>query len=113
LGAAIATTTQSILSRIGARPIEDLVNLPIMSDLDALALMKLLRTSIPAAFQLEPPLGALVTAQMVLLSLEHGSCPESAHGYTGLGGGLHGTELHHLSYRLGKLGVDLNRRLDD
>jgi predicted ATPase len=113
LAAALGATTSGILERIGGRPIEDLIDLPMMADPDALALMKLLRSCLPAAFQLEPALGAFMTAQMVLLSLEHGTCPESAHAYSALGGGLHDTELHPLSYRFGKLGVDLIRRLDE
>jgi predicted ATPase/signal transduction histidine kinase len=113
IGQAIGRTLGEILQRIGDRPIEALIDLPVMTDLDSLALMRLLRNCIPAAFQLDPPLGAYLTAQMVALSLEHGNCPASASGYAALAGVVHATELHHLAYRFGKLGVELNRRLDD
>jgi histidine kinase len=114
LGAAIASSIGGILQRLGDRKIEDLVELPAMTDLDALALMTVLRNSIPAAFQIEPPLGVLVCAQMVLLSLEHGNCAASAHGYVAFGAGmLRNSELERLIYPFAKLGVALNRRLDD
>jgi predicted ATPase/signal transduction histidine kinase/tRNA A-37 threonylcarbamoyl transferase component Bud32 len=113
LGRAIGATIGAILQRIGDREIEQLIDLPVMTELDPLALMTLFRDGMPAAFQLEPPLGAFITAQMVLLSLEHGNCTASARGYGAFAGVLHGTELHHLAYRFGKLGVELNLRLDD
>ncbi len=113
LGAGIQAAIGEIVQRIGARPIEDLIELPAMTDLDALALIKVLQSSIPAAFQLEPPLGAVMTARMVLLSLDHGNCPASASAYATFAGVLLETPLHDLAYRFGKLGVELNRRLDD
>jgi signal transduction histidine kinase len=93
--------------------LEDLVELPAMTDVDALALMKVLRSSLPAAFQLQPALGALLTARMVLMSLEHGNCSASAQAYGTFAGVLLESPLHDLAYRFGKLGIDLNRRLDD
>ncbi|HEY0477799.1 MAG TPA: AAA family ATPase [Kofleriaceae bacterium] len=113
VGPAIGATIAAVVQRIGGRPIEDLIELPVMTDPDALALMTLLRNGLPAAFQLEPPLGALMSARMVVLSLEHGNCPASAHGYCAFAGSLHGTALDHLSYRFARLGVELNRRVDD
>ncbi|HET7504204.1 MAG TPA: AAA family ATPase [Kofleriaceae bacterium] len=112
-GPAIGQAIGAILERVSGRPIESLIDLPAMTDLDSLAVMALLRTCIPAAFQTEPALGALLTAQMALLSLEHGNCPSSAQGYATLAGVLHGAGLHHLAYPFGKLGLDLNHRLDD
>jgi signal transduction histidine kinase len=50
---------------------------------------------------------------MVRLSLVHGNCPSSAHAYATFSGVLLETPLHELSYRFGKLGLELNRRLDD
>ena len=113
LGAGIEAAIGEILQRIGGRPIEALLDLPAMTDLDAQALMVVLRSSIPAAFQLEPPLGAFMTAQMVRLSLVHGNCPASAYAYATFAGVLLETPLDELSYRFGKLGLELNRRLDD
>jgi hypothetical protein len=75
--------------------------------------MTVLRNCIPAAYQIEPPLGLLMSAHMTLLSLEHGNCPATAHGYVAFGTGLYRSELSHLAFRFARLGVDLNRRLDD
>jgi signal transduction histidine kinase len=84
-----------------------------MTDPDALALALLLRNCMPAAFQSDPRLGALIVAQIVLLSLEHGNCPSSAQAYGVLPLAVRGTPLGHLAYRFGKLGFELNERLDD
>jgi predicted ATPase/signal transduction histidine kinase/tRNA A-37 threonylcarbamoyl transferase component Bud32 len=113
LGAGIEAALGEILQRIGPRPIEELLALPAMTDLDSLALMVLLKNTLPAAFQLEPPLGAFMTTQMVLRSLTHGNCPASANAYGTLAGVLLESPLGELSYRFGKLGLELNRKLDD
>ena len=112
LGPAIGATIGAIMQRLAGRPIGQLIDLPAMTDPDALALMALYPSVLPAAFQVEPPLGAFLTAQMVLLSLEHGHCPASAPGYAAFPAVLLRTELRHLAYDFGRLGVELNRRLD-
>ena len=112
LGPAIGATIGEIMQRTGGREIEQLIELPAMTDPDALALIELYRCVLPAAFQVEPALGAFLTAQMVLLSLEHGNAPSSAHGYSAFPVVLLDTDLRHLAYRFGRLGVDLNHRLD-
>ncbi|MEO7732118.1 MAG: serine/threonine-protein kinase PknK, partial [Kofleriaceae bacterium] len=111
--AATAATTGKILQRIGGRSIDQLLDLPVMTDLAKLALIELLRRCVPAAYQAEPALAAFSTAQMVLLSLEHGNCAASAQAYCSMAGILHQAEHHALAYRFGELGVELNRRLDD
>jgi predicted ATPase/signal transduction histidine kinase len=114
LGAGIGATIAAVLQRIGERSIEDLLELPAMTDLDSLALMTVLRNSVPAAFQIQPMLGVFISAQMVLIALERGNCASAAHGYASLGTSLlNDPELGHLAYRFARLGVDLNRRLDD
>ena len=109
----IAATIAEIVAAIDERPIEDLVALPEMTDPGSLQLMVLFNNCMPAAFQCEPVLGAYVTAQMVLLSLERGNCPVSAHAYCAFSRVIRDTELHRVAYRFGKLGFALNRRLDD
>ena len=113
LAPAIVAAIAEIVQRIGSREIETLLELPAMTDLDSLALTRLLRNCVPAAFQAEPPLGAYITAQLVLVSLAHGNCPSSAQGYGLFASLLHDGPLHHLAYRFGKLGLELNRRHDD
>ena len=113
IGAGIQAAIGDIVQRIGARQIEDLIDLPEMTDLDALALSVVLRNCCPAAFQRDAPLGAYMTAQIVLLALEHGHCATSAYGYCTFAGVLLATPLQDLGYRFGKLGLELNRRRDD
>jgi len=113
VAAAIEAAIGEIMQRIGSREIEELIDLPAMTDPDALALTLLLRNCIPAAFQAEPALGALITSQIVLLSLEHGNGPSSALSYGVLTSILRGTPLNHLALRFGKLSLELNNRLDD
>ncbi|HMG56044.1 MAG TPA: ATP-binding protein, partial [Kofleriaceae bacterium] len=113
LGPAIHAAIGEILQRIGDRPIEQLVELPAMTDLDALTLMAVLRSCMPAAYQLDAPLGAYMTTQIVLLSLEHGNCAASALGYGTLAGVLLATPLDDLAHQFARLSVELNRRLDD
>jgi len=111
--AGMRTTTATILRRIDGRTPAQLVDLPAMTDLDTLALVGLLRDGTPAAYQSEPALAAFMTAQIVLLSLDRGNCPASAQAYCAFAGILHSAELHDLAYEFGRLGVELNRRLDD
>src|SRR6185503_2935165 len=112
IGPAIGATIGAIMERLAGRDIAQLIDLPAMTDPDALALMALYPSALPAAFQVEPPLGAFLTAQMVLLSLEHGNCAASAQGYSAFPAVLLRTELRHLAYDFGRLGLELNRRLD-
>ncbi|HSS01954.1 MAG TPA: AAA family ATPase [Kofleriaceae bacterium] len=114
IGAAIGATLGAILQRLGDRKVEELLELPAMTNLDALALMIVLGNSIPAAFQIEPPLGVLVCAQMARISLEHGNSAASAHGYAAFGGAmLRNPELERLAFPFARLGLELNRPLDD
>jgi signal transduction histidine kinase len=113
LAEAVRATIAEIVAVIGDRRIEDLIDLPVMSDRDSLALMELFSNCMPAAFQREPALGAYVTAQMVRRSLEHGNCSLSTHAYCAFTRVLLDTDHRHLAFRFGQLGVALNRRLDD
>ena len=113
LGPALEAAVGEILHGLAGREIEALIDLPEMTDLDALALMTVLRNACPAAYQVEAVLGAFMTTQMVLLSLEHGNGPASAYAYGTLAGVLLMTPLHELAHRFSRLGLDLNHRRDD
>jgi len=110
---AVPAMVREILHRLTEHEVEQLLELPAMTDLDALSLTSVLRNAFAAAFNVEPLLTDYIVAQIVLLSLEYGNCAASAYAYTLLARLLHGGPLHALSHRFGELGVALNRRLDD
>jgi predicted ATPase/signal transduction histidine kinase len=103
-----------ILDRCAQLPIESLLELPVMSDPDKIALMSLLKCLLPPAYQTNQQLFALITCKMVTLSLASGNCPLSANGYGSFAPILSGMlGRYEDAYRFGKLGVDLSKRFDD
>lgn len=96
------------------RDIEGLLDLPLMTDPDRLALMSVLFHCIPSAYQVNPQLFALICCKMVSLSIEHGNAPVSAKGYGSFGVILSGMLGNYRDAdRFGKLGVDLCEKLGD
>src|SRR5262245_12628521 len=76
---------EQIRSQLGSRAIEDAVDLPLMSDLESLAVVDILtRILIPAA-QTDQNLHALITSRAVRLSLERGNCDASCLAYLTFG----------------------------
>jgi PAS domain S-box-containing protein len=70
--------------RLGSRPIEQLVELPKMSDPDWLAAMDVLASLILPAQLTDNNLEDLVLVQMANLSLQHGNCDASCYAYASL-----------------------------
>ncbi|MEH2267069.1 MAG: AAA family ATPase, partial [Nostoc sp.] len=104
------TTTSSALQKIdeqlSGREIAELVELPVMSDPTAIAAIQLLRLLFMAVYVTKPELLPLLSARMVLLSLEFGNTPASTIGYV-----LHGMVLCtflgdvETGYRFGQLAL--------
>src|SRR6516225_4254409 len=70
---------------LGDRTIEDLVDLPLMQDQEALATLDLLNSlSVPALY-VDANLGALTLCRAVNLSLEHGNTDAAPANYAGIG----------------------------
>ncbi len=69
----------------GNRSIEDLAELPKMSDPYKIAAMRILTALIPAAFVAMPNLFPLIIFKMLNLSFKYGNSPESAICYNGYG----------------------------
>ena len=113
----IASKTEEVMAfvfaRIAKTPIESLIDLPRLHDRDKVALIELFYRSMPAAYQAEPPLSALMAIAGVAVSIEHGNCPASAVSYTTVAMVLRSMGLEDWAARFGKLGFDLNKRLDD
>src|SRR3954452_5762926 len=105
---------QRIWSTIGDRPIEALVELPLMSDPVSLATLDvLIKFALPALYT-DANLLSLVTCRAVNLSLESGNCDASSLAYSVLGfiaGPRFGD--YQAGFRFGQLGYDLveKRRL--
>lgn len=75
---AIAETT----ANMNGREIQDLINLPEMTEAQPLAIMRILSSAIALAYQAVPQLFPLIVLKQVNLSLKHGNAPLSAFTYT-------------------------------
>ena len=97
-----------IWRQLGARAIEQLVDLPLMIDPDCRATLDVLSVFATPAWHADENLHDLVGAHMANLSLEHGNSDGSCHAYALLGRIL-GSNLgqYQAGFRFGKLAVDL------
>ncbi|WP_438044555.1 sensor histidine kinase [Sorangium sp. So ce128] len=94
--------------KVGSRPLEELLDLPTMTDPDCRATMDVLSScDVPALFS-DKNLLSLLVARMVNLSLEHGNSDASCLAYVRLGS-LLGSHFgdYRAGFRFGKLGLDL------
>jgi PAS domain S-box-containing protein len=99
---------QRIWERLGARAIEALIELPVMSDAASLATMDVLTKLEPPASHTDANLLLLITCRAVNLSLERGNCDASCIAYVRLAktaGARFGD--YQTLYRFGRLGYDL------
>ena len=76
---------ERIWSQLGSRAIEDLIDLPLMSDPASLATLDVLTKLVPPALYTDANLLSLVVCRAVNLSLEHGNCDASCFAYVRLG----------------------------
>jgi predicted ATPase/C4-dicarboxylate-specific signal transduction histidine kinase len=112
IGARIGFCVGSIMERTADA--DDLLDRPFRGDDRVELLMHILMGAAPAAFQVDPKLLALICAELVMLTLEHGNCPVSAYAYGAFGCALAaGPRDFANAYRFGKIGYDLNRKLGD
>ncbi len=75
---------ERFFSLLGDRPIEELADLPEMTDPERHALMALMANMLGPAFLSDSVFFALIALEMSNISLEHGNCELSAFGYGGL-----------------------------
>ena len=103
-----------IWSQLGSRSIEDLVDLPMMTDPASLATLDVLTKVFAAAMYTEANLACLVICRAVNLSLERGNCDGSTFAYVMLGA-VAGARFGDYAdgFRFGQLGYELveQRRL--
>ncbi|GET42246.1 trifunctional serine/threonine-protein kinase/ATP-binding protein/sensor histidine kinase [Microseira wollei] len=76
---------QILWDRLQGKPIEELVNLPVMSEPQMIAAMQLLAMLFIPIFLGNPELLSLLCSTMVSLSLQFGNAPASTIGYAGYG----------------------------
>jgi PAS domain S-box-containing protein len=97
---------------LDGRSIEELIDLPLMTDPRALAALDLLTEIVTPASFTDENLRSLVICRMVNLSLEHGNSDGSSFAYVMLGniaGPLFGD--YGTGFRFGQLGLDLVEKL--
>jgi PAS domain S-box-containing protein len=100
---------QRIWSTLGDRPIEALVELPLMSDPASLATLDVLtKLALPALYT-DANLACLVICRVVNLSLESGNSDGSCFVFEWLGGMIAGPRFgdYQAGFRFGRLGYDL------
>jgi PAS domain S-box-containing protein len=100
---------QRIWSTLGDRPIEALVEVPLMSDPTSLATLDVLtKLALPALYT-DANLACLVICRVVNLSLESGNCDGSCFVYEWFGGMIAGPRFgdYQAGFRFGRLGYDL------
>jgi PAS domain S-box-containing protein len=97
-----------IWSQLGSRPIEELVDLPMMTDPASLATLDVLAKVFAAAMYTEANLACLVICKAVNVSIERGNCDGSTFAYVMLGA-IAGARFgdYKGGFRLGQLGYEL------
>ncbi|MES0198591.1 AAA family ATPase [Mesorhizobium sp. M0011] len=101
--------------QLARRPVNELIDLPAMSDPDCIAIMAVLTELFPAAYAVDRYLLEIVLLRMTNLSLEHGHCQSSSVAYSALNMtlGSHFSD-YATAYNLGQLACQLvDRRSDD
>ncbi|MEG4218536.1 AAA family ATPase [Microcoleus sp. Pol14C6] len=99
---------QNLANQLEGKQIEELVNLPVMTDPRTIAAMQLLGILFPAIFVGNPALQPLLCATIVSLSLQFGNAPASTIGYVNYGILLSGSfgEVEK-GYRFGRIAMSL------
>ncbi|WP_333130820.1 AAA family ATPase, partial [Microcoleus sp. Pol11C3] len=109
--ALIGKELQTLTSQLQSRQIEELVDLPVMTNPHTQAAMQLLGMLLAAILQAMPGLMPLLSSTMVSLSLQFGNAPASSVGYA-----IHGMVLCAFlgnvktGYAFGKLALSLLER---
>ncbi|NEU76693.1 AAA family ATPase [Hassallia byssoidea VB512170] len=104
------TLSQTAINLTG-KSIEDLINLPLMTEVDKLAAIRMLTSMGSPTFQAAPALFPLVVCEHVNLSIKYGNAPFSAYGYVCYGVILNGViQDIDSAYKFGKLALSLLER---
>ncbi|MEK8016614.1 MAG: hypothetical protein VSS75_007070, partial [Candidatus Parabeggiatoa sp.] len=104
---------EETLSLLGDKPIEDLIELPEMTDPEKLAVMRILSSAWNTVALTVPELVPLVTFEMINLSIKQGNAAVSAYGYATCGailGGVMGDI--ETGFRFGQLALKVLERFN-
>ncbi|WP_242057728.1 MULTISPECIES: ATP-binding sensor histidine kinase [Nostoc] len=100
-----------LTSTLNGRYIEDLINLPEMTEAQPLAIMRILATATSITYTVAPKIFLLIVLKQTELSLKYGNAPLSAFGYSNYGLILNSILGDIKSgYQFGKLAVSLVER---
>jgi PAS domain S-box-containing protein len=95
-------------SRLGDRAVEDIIDMPFLSDLTCLVTLEILTRMFSVAARFDANLTALVVCRAVSLSLEFGNCDASCAHYAWLGRVVvRRFGDYQAAYRFGRLACDL------
>jgi len=99
---------ETVWQSLNGRPIESLIDLPIMTDPELQAAIGVLSVLSPPTYHTDTRLWCLVVCRMANFSVQHGVSGPSAHGYAQFGSTL-GAVFHRYSegYRFAKISCDL------
>src|SRR3984957_10332101 len=99
---------EMVWQTLGGRPIESLIDLPLMADQELQAAMQVLSALVVPAYHTDFQSFCVVACRMVKINIQHGVSGPSAHAYASLAIIL-GPVFHHydLGYRFAKLACDL------
>jgi PAS domain S-box-containing protein len=99
---------EMVWRNLDGRPIESLIDLPLMTDPELQAVMRLLSILLNAAYYSDFHLFCMYLCRLVNISIQHGTSAASTHAYGWLGNIL-GTVFHRYGegYNLGRLSCDL------
>ncbi|AVH62113.1 trifunctional serine/threonine-protein kinase/ATP-binding protein/sensor histidine kinase [Nostoc sp. 'Peltigera membranacea cyanobiont' N6] len=105
--------TQTV-SNLQEKKIEDLINLPLMKDVEKLAATKMLASMFTPTYQAAPALLPLIACELMNLSLNYGNSPFSTPGYVFYGMLLNSVFQDIEScYQFGQLAISLAERFND
>ena len=104
----VATEYETIWRSLGHRSIEELIDLPLMTDPEIKAAMSILAVLYGASVATDRNLLLLCSCHMVNMSIRHGNCDASvvAYGYLGMHLGPFFGDYQQ-GFRFGRLGYDL------
>ncbi|MBF0102012.1 MAG: AAA family ATPase [Desulfobacterales bacterium] len=94
------------------RQVENLLELPKMTDPKYLVVMRIMSSIFYASFSTIPELAVLLIFKSIHLSIKHGNAAESAEAYAGYGVFLCVYDNIDMGFRFGKLALDLLKRMD-